>query len=92
MFDCSSVFLQNGATTSKDSSCDYLQLLEAHHSLYKASWWAQLRAVMWRSWISIRKEPLLMKVRFLQTLVSSTSADAISGSVACTVESRCSWK
>jgi hypothetical protein len=92
LFECSFVFLQNGATTSKGSSGDYLQLLEAHHSLYKASWWAQLRAVLWRSWISIIKEPLLMKMRLFQTLVSSTSADAISGSVACIVESRCSWK
>lgn len=60
-----------GATTSRGSRCDYLQFLDARNSPYKASWWAQLRAVLWRSWISIIKEPLLIKVRLLQTLILS---------------------
>ena len=87
LFDHNYVFLQSESKLSGGSRCDYLQLLEAQHSFYKASWWAQMRAVMWRSWISITKEPILMKVRLVQTLVSSTSSAAISGSVACTVES-----
>lgn len=62
---------ESESKTSSGSRCDYLKLLEAQHSLYKASWWAQLRAVLWRSWISITKEPLLMKVRLLQTLIMS---------------------
>lgn len=41
----------------------------AKKSPYKASWWAQFRAVMWRSWLSMKKEPLLIKVRLLQTIV-----------------------
>ncbi|KAF2898580.1 hypothetical protein ILUMI_07594 [Ignelater luminosus] len=36
---------------------------------YKASWSAQFRAVLWRSWISIIKDPFLIKVRLLQTVV-----------------------
>jgi hypothetical protein len=69
--------LQIGATTSggwsgaTGSTSDYLQALDTKRSPYKASWWAQLRAVLWRSWISIIKEPILIKVRILQTLVSS---------------------
>lgn len=36
---------------------------------YKASWLTQFRAIMWRSWISTLKEPLLVKVRLIQTTV-----------------------
>ena len=38
-------------------------------SVYKASWCEQFRAVLWRSWLSVIKEPILIKVRFLQTIV-----------------------
>ncbi|XP_014230795.1 protein white [Trichogramma pretiosum] len=38
---------------------------------YKASWFEQFRAVLWRSWISIVKEPILIKVRLLQTIMIS---------------------
>ena len=48
---------------------DHLKLIDSAKSPYKASWWSQMRAVLWRSWISILKEPLLIKVRILQTLV-----------------------
>ncbi|KAJ8955185.1 hypothetical protein NQ318_009081 [Aromia moschata] len=40
-----------------------------YESPYKASWLAQFRAVLWRSWLSSVKEPLLVKVRLLQTMV-----------------------
>ena len=39
-------------------------------SPYKASWGAQFSACMWRSWLSVVKEPLIMKVRIAQTIVS----------------------
>ena len=38
-------------------------------SPYKASWCEQFRAVLWRSWLSVIKEPILIKVRLLQTVV-----------------------
>ena len=41
-----------------------------NRSLYKASWCEQFRAVLWRSWLSVIKEPILIKVRLLQTVVS----------------------
>ncbi|XP_033221030.1 ABC transporter G family member 3-like [Belonocnema kinseyi] len=40
-------------------------------SPYKASWCEQFRAVLWRSWLSVIKEPILIKVRFLQTVMVS---------------------
>lgn len=33
------------------------------------SWWAQFRAILWRSWLTVLKEPLLVRVRLLQTVV-----------------------
>ncbi|KAJ4431107.1 hypothetical protein ANN_19702, partial [Periplaneta americana] len=50
---------------------DQWMVLDKGRSPYKASWWAQLRAVLWRSWISIIKEPIVIKVRVLQTLIVS---------------------
>lgn len=38
---------------------------------FKATWWEQFRAVLWRSWLSVIKEPILIKVRLLQTIVSN---------------------
>ncbi|KAJ8686388.1 hypothetical protein QAD02_022182 [Eretmocerus hayati] len=38
---------------------------------YKASWLEQFRAVLWRSWLSVIKEPILIKVRLLQTVMVS---------------------
>lgn len=43
-------------------------------SPYKATWCEQFRAVLWRSWLSVIKEPILIKVRLLQTVVSLSSA------------------
>ncbi|KAG8177288.1 hypothetical protein JTE90_029424 [Oedothorax gibbosus] len=36
---------------------------------YKASWFAQFKAVLWRSWISMIREPMTTKVRFMQSIV-----------------------
>ena len=43
---------------------------EKSKSPYKASWGAQMNALMWRSWLSVIKEPLIVKVRIAQTIVS----------------------
>lgn len=37
---------------------------------YRASAWTQFRAILWRSWLTVLKEPLLVKVRIIQTVVS----------------------
>ncbi|KAF5303835.1 hypothetical protein FQR65_LT08092 [Abscondita terminalis] len=39
---------------------------------YKASWCTQFRAVLWRSWLSVIKEPLLIRVRLVQTFIMAS--------------------
>ena len=39
-------------------------------SPYKANWMEQFSALLWRSWISNIKEPMIIQVRFFQTVVS----------------------
>ena len=41
-------------------------------SPYKAAWGGQFSALLWRNWLSVIKEPLIMKIRFIQTAVSKT--------------------
>lgn len=36
---------------------------------YRATTWTQFRAILWRSWLTVLKEPLLVKVRLIQTVV-----------------------
>lgn len=36
---------------------------------YRAGWMEQFKAIIWRSWISTIKEPLLIKVRIIQTVM-----------------------
>lgn len=36
---------------------------------YRVSWWTQFRAILWRSWLTVLKEPLLVRVRLIQTVV-----------------------
>lgn len=37
---------------------------------YRATWFTQFRAILWRSWSTVLKEPLLIRVRMMQTIVS----------------------
>merc|ERR1712142_1402784 len=46
-------------------------------SPYKASWWVQFTALMWRSWLSVIKEPLIVKVRIMQTIVIALILGAV---------------
>lgn len=49
----------------------YLHPLEMFSSgAYRATWCTQFFAILWRSWLSVLKEPMLVKVRLLQTTVS----------------------
>jgi len=43
--------------------------LSKKRSPYRASWWEQYRAVQWRSFLSVIKEPMLIQVRLFQTVV-----------------------
>lgn len=37
---------------------------------YRATWWTQFRAILWRSWLTVMKEPMMVRVRLIQTIVS----------------------
>ena len=37
---------------------------------FRATWWTQFYCILYRSWLSVLKEPMLVKVRLLQTIVS----------------------
>lgn len=39
-------------------------------SPYKATWFQQFRALLWRSFMSVLKEPMIMQVNLLQSIVS----------------------
>lgn len=57
-----------------ESSIKYTK--DPDRSPYKASWCEQFRAVLWRSWLSVIKEPILIKVRLLQTVVRFSPVQA----------------
>ncbi|KAJ8914462.1 hypothetical protein NQ315_011403 [Exocentrus adspersus] len=62
----------DSATMTADSECSESDIWingRKRNSRYKASWFAQFKALLWRSWLSILKEPLLIKVRLLQTIM-----------------------
>uniref|UniRef100_A0A1A9V0K8 Protein white n=2 Tax=Glossina austeni TaxID=7395 RepID=A0A1A9V0K8_GLOAU len=46
---------------------DGLSMDDENGFIYKATWFTQFRAILWRSWLSVLKEPLLVKVRLIQT-------------------------
>nr|NP_001403473.1 protein white [Cimex lectularius] len=39
------------------------------HSKYKASWLQQFVAVFWRSWISVLKDPTVLRAKMIQTIL-----------------------
>jgi hypothetical protein len=43
-------------------------VLFSKRSAYKASWIKQFRAVLWRSALGVIREPLIVRVRFFQTV------------------------
>jgi hypothetical protein len=40
-------------------------------SLYKANWFIQFRALLWRSSVGVLREPMITSVRIVQTVVMS---------------------
>ena len=46
-------------------------------SPYKTSWSQQFRALLWRSWLTVVREPLIMKVRISQAVVSRTKGHSV---------------
>ena len=54
-----------------------MKQIEGSKSPYKSSWWEQFCALLWRSWLSVIKEPLLLKVRILQTVMTALTLGVI---------------
>lgn len=59
----------NRPTSASSRDYDFAPV-EIKRSPYKASWFAQFRAVLWRSVLSILREPAVLRVKTFQTLVS----------------------
>ncbi|XP_055690663.1 protein white isoform X2 [Lutzomyia longipalpis] len=59
--------------TIKDQKCnDGLPvMIDGGVMRYRAPWMVQIRAILWRSWISMIKDPILMNVRLFQTVTVS---------------------
>lgn len=62
------VIANRSIKSSRSQELD-LEPVKIQRSPYKASWFAQLRAVMWRSFLSVRREPAVLKVKAFQTIV-----------------------
>merc|ERR1711936_444779 len=50
---------------------------QANKSPYKASWWRQFTALLWRSFLAVIKDPLIMQVRIAQTVVLALVLGAV---------------
>eukprot|EP00095_Tigriopus_kingsejongensis_P010869 maker-scaffold864_size87066-snap-gene-0.21 protein:Tk10869 transcript:maker-scaffold864_size87066-snap-gene-0.21-mRNA-1 annotation:"protein white" len=48
-----------------------LEMASKKTSPYKATWWQQFRALLWRSFISVIKEPMIIQINLIQTIVIS---------------------
>lgn len=44
--------------------------IDALFRRFRASWLTQFYAITWRAWLSVLKEPMLIRVRLSQTIVS----------------------
>ncbi|XP_057379243.1 protein white-like [Daphnia carinata] len=61
----------NRSLNSTESQEFELAEVKAKKSPYKASWFAQFRAVLWRSVIAVVREPVVLRVKAFQTIFIS---------------------
>ncbi|VVC34333.1 Hypothetical protein CINCED_3A012439 [Cinara cedri] len=71
LYKYSEIIYQKKLFSSKKLSWSRLHLdgLQNISSPYKASWTEQLSAVLWRSWLSVKKEPALVRIRLAETII-----------------------
>ena len=69
----------NALASNLGSNEEFLhrRAMNGNDQRYRASWFTQFYAVLWRSWLSVLKEPMLVKVRVLQTIVSQRKNNQI---------------
>ena len=60
----------NRSLSSAQSQEFELATVDVEKSPYKASWFAQFRAVFWRSTISVFRDKTVLRVKFVQSIVS----------------------
>lgn len=66
------------ATAEKHADDFYLQPVNgASRTGYRSNWWTQFYYVLWRSWLTVLKDPMLVKVRLLQTAMVATLIGSI---------------
>lgn len=56
--------LYNSITTCKNDKGKAGDNFRKELYVYRATWWTQFRAILWRSWLNVLKEPFLVRVRF----------------------------
>ncbi|XP_050540574.1 protein white [Daktulosphaira vitifoliae] len=60
---------QRNLMDMKKNSIEWDHKELSNRSPYKATWLEQFSAVFWRSWLSVKKEPTITKVRMVQTIM-----------------------
>jgi hypothetical protein len=45
-------------------------IFDIFRSPYKASWWKQFTALLWRGFLSVLKDPQLLQIKLIQAIVS----------------------
>lgn len=71
--ECGRKIITEAETIHGEFESSFKYSKDPGRSPYKASWCEQFRAVLWRSWLAVIKEPILIKVRLLQTVVRFSS-------------------
>lgn len=54
---------------AKSSNVGYKVNFDADESRYGASWFAQFRSVLWRSWVTNIRDPMVFKAKLFQSIV-----------------------
>ena len=67
----------NRSLNSTQSQQFQLATVQEEKSPYKASWFAQFRAVFWRSTISVFRDVTVLRVKIFQTIVSTDSFNLV---------------
>ncbi|XP_067022118.1 protein white-like [Acropora muricata] len=68
---------ESGYSSHAQDSLGADRIVYKRRSPYKASWCRQLRAVLWRSWISNNRDAVVFRIRVFQAIVTALIAGLI---------------
>lgn len=57
--------LHKSISTCNETEDNFVNNFKKEVYEYRATWWTQFRAILWRSWLNVLKEPFLVRVRFV---------------------------